>query len=488
MPTVEEVDRLTALLTRLTPLGDQHIGDLITAQDWNTLVSAVIEVARALVDESTSAVPPHEHPDQVALGWLDPRLRTLVENGPVGDPAAIARVDALERGGTRLQAAIDQLTAQVSELRDRSREVATRDIEREASVNVVRRKIEGMADGRDAVAEVRATLDTVQTQVSRAVALGEALSADGAPVDLGALQTRVDGLEVLRDGLTLPTGEVLDAAALERRLAELSNTLVTQEDLNGALKDRVATLDPDTESALENRLQTKLDATMITREDALRADITSATDAKLAGVDGIVATRVADATPSIRDEVLATTRTEADARQATILTQAGADADAKVAAGLTSVRADLAGGLDGLRAELGDRVASELGDRLPAALSDLQGTVDGLRADLNGLAGKLDESAGAVSTLGARVDELDRGTTERLLALRTGLQKGIDDLRGQIGTRVGALETTTAALDTRVGALDAGLDQRVAANVQAANVATLRRVAVDTINERFGPQ
>lgn len=484
MATVEEIDRLTALLGRLTPLGRQQVGDLIEAQDWNLLVAGVIEVARAMLSISTAPVP-HEHPDQVAIGWLDPRLRTLVEHGAVGDPAAVARVDALERSGARIQGALDHLAAQIGELRERARNVATRDLEREAAVNAVRRKIDGLADAREDVAEVRSTLESVRGRVSRAIELGEALQAGGDGVDLGVLKERVDGLEVLREGLTLPTGERLDAAALERRLAELGNTLVSQEEL-GAVLERPAVLDAAAEAALEGRLQAKLDTAMTEREDHLRADITSATDQKLARVDELVGQRVADATPVIREEVLATTRAELEVRGQQLLAQAGVDADGRIAASLQSVRADLAGGLDGLRVELGDRVAGELAVRLPAALDDLRGNLEVLRADLGQIAVRLESSIGDRAALDSRVTELDRRFGDRVGAIE-GRTAAIDTRTAELDTRTAGLDTRTAALDTRLGVLDADVESRLERAV-VSSAPIFRRLAFEAIDDRFGPR
>src|SRR5688500_11660478 len=99
MPAVEELDRLAALLRRLGPLAEQQAGELIRAEDWNLLVRAVMETARTMVEAEARAVPPHDHADQVQVGWLDPRLRQMVESGPLGDPAELTRLAAVERAG-----------------------------------------------------------------------------------------------------------------------------------------------------------------------------------------------------------------------------------------------------------------------------------------------------------------------------------------------------------------------------------------------------
>ena len=74
MPTVAQLDRLKALVDRLTPLTQIQRGELIRAQDWNDVVGTLLEVARAvLADEVTpQTVPPHEHPDQVKTSLARP--------------------------------------------------------------------------------------------------------------------------------------------------------------------------------------------------------------------------------------------------------------------------------------------------------------------------------------------------------------------------------------------------------------------------------
>src|SRR5688572_17289208 len=98
MPTVADLQRLDALVTRLTPLAQVAHGELIRAQAWNDLVGTVIELARAvLADSEEEVVPAHDHQEQVALSRLSPALRTLIERGPLSDPGSVARVADLER-------------------------------------------------------------------------------------------------------------------------------------------------------------------------------------------------------------------------------------------------------------------------------------------------------------------------------------------------------------------------------------------------------
>ena len=52
MPTVEDLEQLNALLDKLLPLTSKSRGELIEADDWNTIVTAFIEVGRAALAET----------------------------------------------------------------------------------------------------------------------------------------------------------------------------------------------------------------------------------------------------------------------------------------------------------------------------------------------------------------------------------------------------------------------------------------------------
>src|SRR5207253_10059690 len=122
----------------------------IQADDWRALTAAVVDLARAtLGSDHAEAAQPHEHPDQVTVGWLDPGLRTVVQRGPIADPAVEVRIGALERNVDRLAARLGQLNGTLGEVRDRATEVATKDLLRANDVAAVRRTVEGMADARD---------------------------------------------------------------------------------------------------------------------------------------------------------------------------------------------------------------------------------------------------------------------------------------------------------------------------------------------------
>jgi hypothetical protein len=520
MPTVEEIDRLTALLARLGPLGETQPGELILAEDWNTVVDVLVEVARALVEDQERPVRPHDHPDQVQLGWLDPRLRQVVEGGPLADPANTARVDSLERADERLQAALDGLAAQVAELRERGREIATRDLEREAAVSIVRRRVEGIADGRDDVLAVRKSLDTVRTRVERAVELAENLEAGGEAVDLGALKERVGGLEELRQRLELPSGETLDGAAIERRLAELRNQVVDEDKLDAALAEHRAELDPAQENALEGRLLTALDEKFETDAAALRTDIEARTDQRLGDLGQRVQQALADATPALREGILAAARAESQQQVSAAVEQARAGLRAEIAASSTVLRAEIQNEVKGVREELDARIDERLDERIPPRMEPVERSLASTRAELAALTSRTERAESSAGGLSARLDGLDAGLAREFANLRVELDARLSQAEGSFTERIGALETrTNRAIDERAAKIEAGIDERLKGalderdarlRVEAAGIAsdqlagfedrlpglvsreletsgTVRRIAEGVVRERIGP-
>ena len=236
MPTVAELERLQALLGRLEPLARKQRGQLIEAADWNALVDALLEVTRiAASSGATTAVPPHDHPDQVAVGWLDPRLRQLVTSGGLADPAAEGELGKLRRDLGRVVTRIDDVDVRIADVRSRVTEVATKDLAREADLTRVVRRVDGIGDARVDVTDLRSTLRALEVDVQRAVEVGTRLEVDGQPLDVAALVRRVDAADDLRQRLTAANGELLDATAFERRVTQLETSLVTESELDAAI-------------------------------------------------------------------------------------------------------------------------------------------------------------------------------------------------------------------------------------------------------------
>ncbi|SEL93718.1 hypothetical protein SAMN04489760_10158 [Syntrophus gentianae] len=236
MATASNLDRLKALLELLDPLSQVKPGQPVTAEAWNTLVSVLLEVTRnILTHEQDETVPPHTHEEQVALSWLNTRLRSLVESGPLADPSAVRRMLLLERKVDEVGGRADEAHRNLGEVRTRLSEVATRDLVREATLTKVGLTVQTLGDGRDDVLALRRSLDTIRTDVQTAVEVAEKFKTGGEIADFEKIHSRLRALEVLKERLTMPQGDLLDAVALEKRLTELSNTYVTKEELSEVL-------------------------------------------------------------------------------------------------------------------------------------------------------------------------------------------------------------------------------------------------------------
>lgn len=506
MPTVADLERLKALTERLTPLGSAAQGELIRAEDWNTLVGAVGELARVILAEDRQAtVPPHEHADQVTAGWLDPRLRALVERGPLSDPSAEARLQALEQRVDRLAARIEGLFGSVGEVRDRVTEVTTRDLVRQAEVIEVRRSVEGLSDGRESVRELRTTLGALQRDVATAVTVGQRLTVEGQPIDFNDVFARLARADELRDRLTAPDGSLFDARTLENRLTTLTNTLVTQETLDRALEG-VRQIPPEDlaviEGNLRNQLLEQVNVSVATFGDQLRAE----TNLRFAEADTRTDARIADAVPNITTSVLNTIRPEfAASLQGTRGELEGLIGE-RVEAVSSSLKRDYTEQIEGLRGNIGERVGAELDVRLAdrlqgftTRLGRLEETVrpmsdriQRLERDVEVIRGRNDLISAEIDLAGGRLRgellaEMDR--RDQLQAVQ--FERQLTELDVQIGQRTSILigDSRRTILDeARLAARDtarlevSGLESRLRTDVGSISRSAVTEIVRSELN------
>ncbi len=451
MPTLADLERLRALTERLTPLGGAAQGELIRAEDWNTLVGAVGELARVVLAEDRQAVPvPHTHADQVSVGWLEPRLRALIERGPLSDPAAEARLQALEQRIERLAGRIEAVLGNLGEVRDRVTEVTTRDLVRQAEVLNVRRAVEGLDDGREAVRELRTTLGSLQRDVATAVTVGQRLTVNGSPIDFNQVFERLARTDELRDRLTAPDGTLLDARTLENRLTDLTNTLVTQATLDDALARVRRELSPDELGAIEGNLRNQLleqfDRSLSGLGDELRAE----SNERFAGIDPRIESRIADAIPDISAVVLNSVRPE-------------------VSTLITTTRTDLETLIEKQTDVLGRRLTTDYSTQIEQLRSGIGEQVGAA------LATRLDEQMGSFSRRLGQLEENVKPLSERVQQLEVDVRviRGQGDLlRTEIDLSAGRVRTElintidqrdqlqASRFDGQLRTLDAQISQR----------------------------
>lgn len=477
MPTVAEIERLTALLERLAPLSSKQRGELIEADDWNVLVGALIEVGRAALatDESTT-IPDHDHPDQVGIGWLDPRVRTLVTGGGVKDPAVETGFVKLRRDLGSMTKRIDRVNQELASSRVRINEVATNDLVRATTLTTLNRKVLGAADDRGDIADLRGTLRTLETEVARAVEVGSRLEIDGEAVDIGNLVARVGEIETLRERLTQPSGELLDASAFERRLLELESTLVTESELTSAIDGIRGGVGNDFD----------IDSVLVTARDVSRETATAAVGSlgtelrsEISGrfgdigptVDNSVDAAVGRATASLTDEILSAARSDFNNAISELDTSVRSDFDTLVEQRIAATNDRL----DARLAEIPTVVGAEVALGLENVLGEVVGRLDGMQEELGGLGGRVTTNAATVVEMNTSLAQARREDTAARVALRTEMLGRVTEVESQIGGRIAevvdeARSILRTDLEATVAAARRDLEVRLAGVARAAAV------------------
>lgn len=444
-PTSAAAARIAALVKQLTPRADAATGELIRAEDWNVVVGALIEVARAVLGTGGEEVAPaHAHPDQVAVGWLDENLRGLLQRGPLSDPAVEARVGGIERQIALLASRIEELTGGLERARQHVSDVATNDLLRANDVATVRRTVDGLGDARLDVAKLRSSLDDLHAGVATAVSVSQRLTVDGQPVDMGAVVDRIKKVEALRDQLSLPTGDVFDPRLLDQRLDILATNGVNKDDLTTALASHTATLSPkqlkDLRQGATDDAVAAVGPSIAAATDAVRADVS----AQLSTVDDKVSAAVAEtraatvtaAVAVIRPELAAAVGRATDTLTAAIGDRVGASAD--------TLRSDLGGRIDRVTARLTDSVSAEVGRQIGTRLDSLNATVGSLSSRLDKAEVRAGNSEFSVSQLSAQIAQASRDDAAARQALEASIKSDIDRRE----------EVTAAKLDGRFAEAD----------------------------------
>jgi hypothetical protein len=487
MPTAAELDRVQALVKRLNALGSAQRGDLILAQQWNDLIGLVVELAQSMLDANAGdRVPPHEHPDQVSMTWLSPTVRSLLEKGPLADPKATTRVNDVEGRVRAVAADLDKLRGTIGSARDRLTELATRDLVREADANEVRLVVGALSERRDDVLEVRRTLGSISEKVDKAVEASSRLVIDGQPADLNALNARIAGVEELRDRLRTTTGDLLDAAELEKRLATLRNSLVTQEQLETAFKNRPVQLDPNALDGLRGDLLVQVREETKSTLATLSGEIRGETEAKLGGVDALVEQRIQERVGAVVGVEITKLRGENKDADQTLLNTARAFTQSEVATATTTLRGEVGALIGAVDADVKTRIPAELASLLPDALAPLQAAVNAARTDAAAVVTKLGDLSNTLTQARARIEQVALAGTAAATAVRTELLGEIATrdaaTRKEVDKRIleveGRLNPRLTGFDNRFTALDASMQTTIDARAAEAASAALKAETV----------
>jgi hypothetical protein len=474
MATPQDLQRLRGLLTQLNAIGNVQRGELIRAEDWNTLVSAVTDVAQAvLAEEAAETVPAHEHLDQVTSAWLSPQLREVFERGPLADPAAQQRLLELEQNLKRLADRIDESRTNVEDFRKRLTDVATRDLEREAAVTNVRRAVDNVLDPRPDLLNIRNTLASVQREMGTVMQAASRLTVDGQVVDLGGVVSRVGELEGFRNRLRAANGEVLDGAAIERRIGEVSNRTVSQQQLDDAIRTRPTQVPPEVLSGIEDRLGTNLRNQVNERLGTFSTEVRGDVNNRLSGVGDLVNSRLNDALPGVTQSITTNLTASIETARRDAIDSAIAGASQTLNTREQAIRADLVAGLADVRSGIPATVRTEVGQQLPGQLATI-------RTDLTAVNRRVD----LVSAQATRHDETINQHSIVIAAIPQDQANLRNDLRTSLLAEVELRSANNArSLDDRLNTFDRAQSDRfrnLTDDLRKLSSDTALKIATDT--------
>ena len=512
-----QLDRIAALIDRLRPLASKQRGMPVEAEDWNTLVDAVVGVIGIAREqergagtqlEERFASRAHEHLSEVDIGWLDADLKSSLSQ----TESTVSTRQAISALTTR----IEGLAAEVARL-TRTSETQQKDIDRSAVDNLERGRLlrsfedrfGGLENLRTTVTGITQSLDGVQRNLTRVLDLGNSLSdPTGARIDVAKLRRDVADLQALGENLRGVDGSVLRMRDVELRLREVQDAVGVGQ-ANG-LDSRIAVATAAAEA--------RSNATLDSRFEALRADVNTRNEASAAAlrtqltaevasartaIDNSVTSRLAEAetrsdasietklgarTEALRQSLLNEARAAIDTRLATLPNQIGAQVNASTAELATALRAELASGAASNRAAMEQLLATRVAEvetRLSAGLDTrLQNRNEALRTELLAATNRL-----VADRLAAFGDEVRRDLTASLsVSLRDELTETvlravrpqIAELAQNFERRIGAVEANLSGIETR-------LNNRVTEAVAASEARTGSRLArVETdFNQRI---
>ena len=380
MATTAELQRLDALLTRLIPLSQAARGELIKADDWNTIVSTLIELGRALYSEAAGAeVPGHTHIDQVSLGWLDTQLRTLVSGGSLKDPIQEGKLSSLERKIIQINSEVAERLNDVNATKAELDRLATRELVRENSLQDLDRRVDGLRDSGEDIGQLRLTLDGITEQISTVQNIADQLRGEnGEIIDVANLQSVVTDLGNWREQLRDANGEPLTGIGIDQKISDALNTLVTEDELQATLDARLEGIEDRLSVDLDSRVTLTMDQRMEPALNDLRSEINSDINRQFEGLDDRIAQSVADEVPGVQDalheSLTADIGRQFDELQSSVL----AEADTRMAA----VREELRQADRQLREALDASIETQLTEMQTSLLTEVGTQIDTVRSDL----------------------------------------------------------------------------------------------------------
>lgn len=222
--------RITSILDRLTAISRMAPGMPLRAEDWNTVISAVIDLARLQGTQAGTSTA-HDHKGQVSRDWLDVPLGDFVDSTRALQTGMQEQIKALGVRMDRLETRFNAISEQVSTLQSTVDSQADGALDRDITLKRVGDRVDNLDLLGSQVADVRTQLTLIDPQLKDALRLRSELTGpEGVLPDLGAMQNRINDLDKLQENLRLADGSIGRLRDLERRL-DTFEAIGTNEDV-----------------------------------------------------------------------------------------------------------------------------------------------------------------------------------------------------------------------------------------------------------------
>jgi hypothetical protein len=266
----------------------------------------------------------------------------------------------------------------------------------------------------------------------------------------------------VKERLFAPDGTLFDAGALERRLAALINTFITQEQLDTALEGRGLELSADQFAILEERVTNgvsqRFDQNLASSMGTLRGEMT----ARFAEIDATVSRAVSDATKAMGDSLLQAVRNDIQGAVSASRTEMEALVNQRIKSSEETLRGVIAGSVASLEGRVGGMVAQAFQERIAPVVEPLRADMENLKAQTAQNSSALAATNATVAGLSTRIDTVARADEQGRKTLQTSLLEEVDR----------RMKEQSASLETRVSQVADQLrsEFKVAVNDSVRNV------------------
>jgi predicted nucleic acid-binding Zn-ribbon protein len=417
--------RVAKIVDSLTALGTVTKGAPLRADAWNTVVGALLDLARlALARDATEdaqldaryAPKQHSHIGEVDASWFTPAARDLLDQRTTGGNDVRADLQTVKDSVAAVQKNVADLQDQLKKLQLTVDGLNDKDQVLEQSFAKIDLKVEGLRVLQANVDKLQTSFGTIGPRLDDALAFrNQLLDASGQPISVSGLAGRVGALETNQENLKGPDGKLVRFRDFDARVTTLEGKALTKDNIDSAITDRLRTGNLFDPTAISDQVLVKVRAD----SDGKFKTVNDRLDGLTAGV-GDLTTKVTAHTTTLGD--LGTRVAGAESKLGTVDSLSAAQKD--LGNRMNNVEVMSKQNSDALKPLIG------VNDRVGAVENKL-GTLDTINKQVN----DLNEGMAGVNQKLGRLDSLDArlGKVENLEPQIADSAQRVATLEGQLG-------------------------------------------------------